>query len=314
MPIALDASSKKFISNAAVLTQAHTCSGVDRVLVVALSSADADYMVSGSITYGGVSLGSPILSILTNPANIIRLYVLVNPPAGTANIVATPSQNTYLNMIAASYTGVDQVTPVSASNSFYEQYSSATISTAITTPAGGVAVSVLLQYGLSGALSTHASQTLVDISADLFGRIGFAHKADATDMAWTPTPTAKPATHLVVALKPAGGGGTDATAPGATLTGTGTVSGGAATGGGAPTGSFAFDACENNTHSGPLNNVAVNWTWLGGTVGAITSITNGAGTMTTTGMTISGLPTGAGFGVYRTSDGLVIGAQEGTVA
>lgn len=111
-----------------------------------------------------------------------------------------------------------------------------------------------------------------------------------------------------------GGGGTDATAPGATITGSGTVSAGAATGGGTPTGSFSFDACENNTHSGPLNNVAVNWTWLGGTVGAITSITNGAGTMTTTGMTISGLPTGAGFGLYRTSDGLVIGAQEGTVA
>lgn len=111
-----------------------------------------------------------------------------------------------------------------------------------------------------------------------------------------------------------GGGGTDATAPGATVIGTGTVSGGSATGGGPATGSFTFSACENNTHSGALNAVAVNWTWLGGTVGAITSITNGSGTMTMGGMTISGLPVGDGCGLLRTSDGTVVAYQEGTVA
>mgnify|MGYP001765472546 CR=1 FL=1 len=110
-----------------------------------------------------------------------------------------------------------------------------------------------------------------------------------------------------------GGGGTNATAPGASVTGTGTVSAGSASGGSGATGSFTFAACENNTHAGILNNIAVNWTWLGGTVGAVTSITNGSGTMTTAGMTISGLPTGVGCGLVRTADGTVVAYQEGTV-
>ena len=108
-----------------------------------------------------------------------------------------------------------------------------------------------------------------------------------------------------------GGSGTNASDPGGTGTSTGSGTGGAATGGGS--GSFTFDACENNSHSGALSGVAVNWTWLGGSVGAITSITNGTGTQTTSGMTISGLPTGSGCGLFRSADSTVVGYQEGTV-
>ena len=113
----------------------------------------------------------------------------------------------------------------------------------------------------------------------------------------------------------AGGGGADATAPGGTGTSTGSGSGGTATGGSAGTGSFTFPVGENNTHSGPMDSVAVNWAWhSGGAVGAASVITNGSGTMTTGGMTISGLPTGAGYGVLRSSDGTVVGYREGTVS
>lgn len=211
MAIAFDASSKKAINNAASLTQAHTCSGSDRVLVVALSSADFDYMVSGTITYGGVSLGTPVLSLLGNPGQVIRLYVLPNPPAGTADIVVTPSQATYLNMVAASYTGVNQASPVSASNTFHDPYAISPQSTTIATPSGGVAVSALLQTGLTGALSCDASQTLVDISPDAFTRLGMSHKADAAAMVWTQTPGDKPTTQLVVSLSPVAGANTTPT-------------------------------------------------------------------------------------------------------
>lgn len=133
-----------------------------------------------------------------------------------------------------------------------------------------------------------------------------------------------------------GGSGTSATASGATLTGTSSISGGSASGqvnatalgatlggtssltagsasGGAATGTFTFDAVENNSHSGPLNSVAVNWTWLGGTIGAISSITNGTGTVTSSGMTISGLPAGVGVGIIKDQAGTAIAVQEGTV-
>lgn len=103
----------------------------------------------------------------------------------------------------------------------------------------------------------------------------------------------------------------NATAPGATLTGGSSLTAGSASGG--STGTFTFDAVENNTHSGPLNSVAVNWTWLGGTIGSITSITNGTGTITSSGMTISGLPAGVGVGIIKDQAGTAIAVQEGTV-
>lgn len=108
-------------------------------------------------------------------------------------------------------------------------------------------------------------------------------------------------------------GGSGASASGGTGTSTGSGSGGTATGGAAGTGSFAFDACENNTGSGPVTSAAVNVTWVSGTVGSATDVTNKTGTMTSTGMTVTGLPTGAGFGVIKTTAGNVLAVQEGTV-
>lgn len=112
-----------------------------------------------------------------------------------------------------------------------------------------------------------------------------------------------------------GGGGSDATAPAANVTGTGSISAPDATGGSGSTGSFTFPAGENNTHSGPMSSVAVNWAWhSGGAVGAASVITNGSGTMTSSGMAVSGLPLGAGYGVLRSTDGTVVGYREGTVS
>jgi hypothetical protein len=341
MAIAFDASSKKFVNNAASLTQAHTCSGVDRVLVVVVNGPEsADKMAAGTVTYGGVSMGAPVASSL-NSVNYSRMYVLVNPPAGTANIVVTPSASAYLNMIAASFTGVDQTTPVSASNALYQQYSVNPTSLAITTLAGGVAVSSLTQYQLTGALSCDATQTLVDISTDALGRIGLSYKSDATAMAWAPTPINKNATNLIVALAPVGGGSTDATAPGATLTGTSSISAGSASGGSGGTdatapgatltgtssisagsasgnggaGTFTSDAMENNTGAGLLASTPVTWTWWQGAIGATpTSLTHGSGTTSAGGiLSLTGLPTGAGFLLVRTADSAGVYYQPGTV-
>lgn len=83
---------------------------------------------------------------------------------------------------------------------------------------------------------------------------------------------------------------------------------------GSTTGTFVIGAMENNTGNGALNNIAVNWTWFGGVVGSVTSITNGSGTITTGGMTLTGLPAGVGFAVLRSDDGTVVAYREGTAA
>lgn len=143
------------------------------------------------------------------------------------------------------------------------------------------------------------------------GWVQESQTSGATD-ATAPGATLTATSTLIPGAASASGGG-DATAPGATLTATSSLTPGAATGGTSITGSFHFDACENNTGSGVIDAAAVNWTWISGAVGGATAINNGVGTMTTAGMTVSGLPVGPGFGLIKTTDGLVVAYQEGTV-
>lgn len=113
-----------------------------------------------------------------------------------------------------------------------------------------------------------------------------------------------------------GGGGTDATASGVTLTGTSSISAGTATGGSGSTGSFTSDAMENNTGAGLLASTSVTWTWWQGAIGATpTSLTHGTGTTSAGGiLSLTGLPTGAGFLIVRTADSAGVYYQPGMVA
>lgn len=112
-----------------------------------------------------------------------------------------------------------------------------------------------------------------------------------------------------------GGSVVNGTASGATLTGTSSLTAGAATGGSGATGSFTTDAMENNTGAGLLANTAVAWTWYQGSIGAApTSTTHGTGTTNASGvLTVSGLPTGAGFLLVSTTDSSGVYYQPGTV-
>ncbi len=106
----------------------------------------------------------------------------------------------------------------------------------------------------------------------------------------------------------------DATADGGMGTSTGSGYSEEATGTGAGTGEFIFDAVENATGSGKLDSVTVNWTWIEGAVGSAVSVTNGSGTITSAGLTATGLPAGSGFGILKDAAGTSLAVQEGTVA
>lgn len=110
-----------------------------------------------------------------------------------------------------------------------------------------------------------------------------------------------------------GGSGTSGSAAGGTGTSTGSGSGGTATGTGA--GTFTTDAMENNTGAGLLASVTVNWTWYQGAIGAAPTSTTHGSTATSSGgvLTLSGLPTGAGFLLARTADSTGVYYQPGTV-
>lgn len=110
-----------------------------------------------------------------------------------------------------------------------------------------------------------------------------------------------------------GSAGVDATAPGATLAGTSSIISGTAQGG--SSGSFTTDAMENNTGAGLLANTPVFWTWYQGAIGsAPTSTTHGSGTTNAAGiLTVNGLPSGAGFLLVRTADSAGVYYQPGTI-
>lgn len=117
------------------------------------------------------------------------------------------------------------------------------------------------------------------------------------------------------ALVGSGTGGSDATAPGATLTGTATLTPGTATGQQSATaGVFVTDISINNTGS-VMASTFVNWRWnQGQPFVAPTSVTYGTGTTDADGrLTVTGLPTGFGWLLYATPDRASMCYEEGTV-
>lgn len=110
--VASSSSSTSGLAQVPTLTWAHTSTGVDRLLVVQVSTQQTKTITG--ITYNGVGLTQQVSK--TDVANDLRseLWTLVNPPIGTYNIVVTFSANAYASAGAETFNGIDQTTPVGA--------------------------------------------------------------------------------------------------------------------------------------------------------------------------------------------------------
>lgn len=121
MPIAFDASSAGSITTGNSISYSHTCSGSDRLLIVGISAADDDQRTISSMTYGGVAMTRAIRRVSTAgfDDHWIELWYLVNPATGSntvsISLSGTVDRAAYSN--ALSLTGVDQTTPLDATNS-----------------------------------------------------------------------------------------------------------------------------------------------------------------------------------------------------
>lgn len=113
MAIAYDATSR------GTGTASHTCSGSDRLLIVSAVSQSGTSVP----TYNGVSTTS--LTSQTTAHHKHEVFYLVAPATGANDIVCTGG-----TWVAASYTGVSQVSPIDSSNS--GQTASYTINVATT--------------------------------------------------------------------------------------------------------------------------------------------------------------------------------------
>jgi hypothetical protein len=108
-PIFDASSNSATISGEASLSFAHTCSGIDPLLIVSVGTHGNTAVES--ITYHGVSL-SPLL-IIPGSGNPDRLefWFLVGPTLGPASVTVTTAAKTDIEAGAVSYDNVDQAAP-----------------------------------------------------------------------------------------------------------------------------------------------------------------------------------------------------------
>lgn len=233
MPVQIDAVSQGSYVSVTSATLPHTVgTQADRALYVFVECTNStDQMASGTVTYGGVSLGAALKTCFGNGSNWLRVYRLVAPGSGTANIVVAPSASAVLHVWGISLYDVDQATPEGTivSNPVGPAFaSSATpIQTDATVASNGLAIDVIGRKVVASSLTPDASQTRLGTELSGGGSTsGASYKAGAgtVSMIWTHALTNNVA-HLVVPVNTAtaaasfsGAVTLDDTAPGGSFT------------------------------------------------------------------------------------------------
>ena|SRR3990167_984727 len=111
MAIAVDATSQGEIASGTSLTVAHTCTGSNRALYVAVTAFFSP-PPTVTATYAGVAMTQKASTLFgSGDAERITLLELVAPATGANNIVVTASGTAEIVLAALSLTGVDQTTP-----------------------------------------------------------------------------------------------------------------------------------------------------------------------------------------------------------
>ncbi|RYD68665.1 MAG: DUF11 domain-containing protein, partial [Verrucomicrobiaceae bacterium] len=123
------------IGSTASVSMSHTVSGTNRLLLVAVNQEDDGTagMTINSVTFNGVAL-TRVSRIASSQEAIADLWSLVNPPAGTANVVVNMSNFSNadaLHVAATTFTGVSQTTPLGTA------VTAAAATTPMTITAGG---------------------------------------------------------------------------------------------------------------------------------------------------------------------------------
>lgn len=113
--IAVDVGSDGQTSGGTTCTFAHTCTGSDRLLLLAVRGEWTDLLTVASTTYNSVAFTLIDKSIQVFNFAAYLLY-LIAPASGTNNIVVTMSVSSTFSCTAVSYTGCDQSAPIDSAN------------------------------------------------------------------------------------------------------------------------------------------------------------------------------------------------------
>lgn len=200
MAIAFDTATNPALANATSNTVAHTCTGTDRFLYV---SVWMRAVTCTGVTYGGVAMTEIGTRVLTGDSDYIAHYYLKNPASGSNNIVASFSGSNYSMVGAASYTGVDQTSPLDANNNRAATTSS-NLTTSVTTVADNCWVLASVRAhsdGVSAAGTGTTQRATVSGYTQMYDKNSAVTPAGSASI--NTTQLSQPVVHLLASIKPA---------------------------------------------------------------------------------------------------------------
>lgn len=150
------------VNSGTSMTVAHTCSWTNRCIVVNVGTTGN--LVTG-VTYGGVSM-TQVWSYSADGAwNGCTAWYLANPASGSNNVVISTSSATHIMCQIASYTSVNQSTPVGASVTNWPTSTTSFTQTVTTTVNNSWLVG--LGKGRNGSTITAGSNTFVRANVEI---------------------------------------------------------------------------------------------------------------------------------------------------
>src|SRR5262245_59179025 len=177
-------------STGTTVSWSHTVgSGNNRILVVSLAiRVGSPFPPATSVTYAGQPLTRQLLNGGVSP--ISEIWILVAPPTGTAPIIVTHPSADIIVGGSVSFSGVDQASPISASNQERSTFVIilGTLSTSVTSNTGDVVIDTLAAAnGPDPSGAPTAGQTL-RWAGSLLGTFGGGSTkpgdAGSTTMTW----------------------------------------------------------------------------------------------------------------------------------
>lgn len=185
--------------------------GDDRILVVVVSSDDTTGDKVTGLTYDGVALTQEIEADASNNDAYVSIWYLLNPATGSNQLrCATDGDIADVLFSYAVFDGVDQSSPIDASNTNQVNEGSPTVSLTTTVDDAWVIGGFVSEQGIAGRMSINggatANPTTEDFGSDQGGSGLFAAgTAGSKTLSWTDSDDDEDAILAVVALKPSAG-------------------------------------------------------------------------------------------------------------
>ena len=209
MAVAFDAVSQGTIGGATSQTISHTVgSGSDRVLYVfSVCLNSTDFLASGTCSYNGTGLGSPIASATVASNSFMYVWRMLDPPTGTANIVITPSASAFLHSFGISLSGADQSDPDGTITNTATGFPTSPNTTAVTTAADGMAIGMVSRKATGVTFTAQGADTQIGTTQSSgVSTSAASYEADSTGLGWAFTGSGA-IIHIVVPVNPSSGGG-----------------------------------------------------------------------------------------------------------